>query len=209
MHVFLETERLTLRRLTTADLDNLVALDADPAVMRFLTGGAPTPRDMIEREILPRFLRSYDRDDGYGVWAAIARSTGEFLGWFGLRPHEGGGPGEVALGYRLRRSAWGQGYATEGALALIRKGFAKLGARRVVATTYQDNLASRRVMEKAGMTLVRTYRLTREDLAAAGTFDATSQDLWDGDDVEYALEKADWERQEATRQDRAGRVSDA
>jgi len=72
-----------------------------------------------------------------------------------------------------------------------------LGVRRVFATTYQDNLASRRVMEKAGLTLVRAYRPTPEDLLAHG-IDPSSQDLFDGDDVEYALEQADWEWQQAT-----------
>ena len=197
MEVLLETERLVLRRFTEADVNHLVALDGDPEVMRYLSGGAPTPREVIECEILPRFLRSYQGSSGFGYWAAIEKATGDFLGWFSLRPREGGEFGEVALGYRLRRAAWGRGYATEGARALIRKGFAELGARRVVATTYQDNLASRRVMEKAGLTLVRSYRLTPADLASQGTFHSASQEVWDGDDVEYALEKADWERQEA------------
>ncbi len=206
MQVFLETGRLVLRRFTAADLDHLVALDSDPEVMRFLTGGMPTPREVIERDILPRFLRSYERGDGYGCWAAIEKASGDFLGWFCFRPPEGAGPGEAALGYRLRRAAWGHGYGTEGARAIIRKGFTELGVRRVVASTYQDNRASRRVMEKAGLTLVRTSRLTPADLAAQDTFDSTSQDLWDGDDVEYALTRADWERQEAAGARHAGRA---
>ena len=196
MRVYLETERLMLRWLTEADVDNLFALDGDPAVMRFLSGGTLTPREVIAREILPRFLGYYARYDGYGVWAAIEKGSGDFLGWFSFHPHDDGDPGEVALGYRLRRAAWGKGYATEGAHALIRKGFTELGAERVIATTYQDNLASRRVMEKAGLTLARTFRLTPTHLAATGTFHATSQDIWEGEDVEYALSKADWERQE-------------
>jgi RimJ/RimL family protein N-acetyltransferase len=193
MQIFLETDRLLLRRLTEADVDHLVELDSDPAVMRFLTGGAPTPRDVIEREILPRFLRSYESFDGFGVWAAIEKATGDFLGWFSFHPSDGAGADEVALGYRLRQAAWGKGYATEGARALIRKGFTELGVQCVFATTYQDNLASRRVMEKAGLTLVRTYRITAADLLAQGTY-ITSEELWDGDDVEYALLKADWEQ---------------
>lgn len=197
MRVYLETARLTLRRLTEADVDNLFALDSDPAVMRFLSGGAPTPREVIAREILPRFLGYYERYAGmYGVWAAIEKASGDFVGWFSFHPQDDGTPGEAALGYRLRRSAWGKGYATEGARALIRKGFTELGAARVIAATYQDNLASRRVMEKAGLTLARTFRFTPADLAATGTFHAASQEIWDGDDVEYALSKADWERQE-------------
>jgi RimJ/RimL family protein N-acetyltransferase len=205
MQVFLETERLVLRRFTTADVDNLVDLDGDPDVMRFLTGGTPTPRAVIQHEILPRILGYYEQFDGYGLWAAIERSTGEFLGWFSLKPSEDGSPDDVELGYRLRKSAWGKGYGTEGSRALIRKGFTEFGARRVFATTYQDNLASRRVMEKAGLTFVRSFRLTPADLAAEGAFHATAEEIWDGDDVEYALSKADWERQEgAGREWRAG-----
>lgn len=199
--VYLETARLTLRRFTEADADNLVELDSDPAVMRYLTGGAPTPREVIERQILPQFIRSTARHDGFGTWAASEKASGDFVGWFGFQPREDGDPettpGEAHLGYRLRRVIWGQGLATEGARALIREGFTELGVERVVATTYQDNLASRRVMEKAGLRLVRSYRITPEELAATGTFYAQDVELWDGDDVEYALLKAEWKRQEA------------
>ncbi len=191
----METERLTLRRFTAHDADNLVALDSDPEVMRFLNGGAPTPRDVIERDILPGFLRSY-APGGYGVWAVIERASGAFLGWASLRPHARH-PGEATLGYRLLRAAWGQGYATEAARALIGAAFRETGAQRIVATTYQDNHASRRVMEKAGMTLARTFHYTPEDLATESASYVPGQDLWDGDDVEYALEKADWEWMEA------------
>lgn len=196
MEIFLETERLALRRFVDTDLDNLVELDSDPEVMRFLNGGVPTPREVVQNRILPRFLRAYEQCGGYGHWAAIEKSSGVFLGWFGFHPQEGGPSDEFVLGYRLRRFAWGKGFATEGARALIRKGFTELGVQRVSATTYQDNLASRRVMEKAGMTLVRTFRLTVADLRAEQTFDATSSDLWEGEDVEYEVRKADWEKRE-------------
>jgi RimJ/RimL family protein N-acetyltransferase len=83
--------------------------------------------------------------------------------------------------------------------ALIRMGFTELGVQRVFATTYQDNLASRRVMEKAGLTLARTYRMTMAELLAQDTYHSSPEELWDGDDVEYALLKADWERQEELR----------
>lgn len=196
MQVFLETERLVLRRLTEADVDNLFDLDSDPDVMRFINGGIPTPREAIEQDFLPAFLRYDERGDGYGFYAAIEKSSGEFLGWFHFRPPEGSPPDEPELGYRLRASAWGKGYGSEGARALIRKGFTEMRVRRVVASTYQENIGSRRVMEKAGMTLARTFRMTPEELAAQG-YGNLSADLWDGDDLEYALEKADWERQEA------------
>jgi RimJ/RimL family protein N-acetyltransferase len=187
MQVFLETERLVLRRFTEADVDNLFDLDSDPDVMRFLTGGRPTSRDVIRNETLPRFLHYYERFAGFGFWAAIEKSTGQFLGWFEFRPPEGSGPDKVELGYRLRKSAWGKGYATEGSRALIRKGFIELGVRRVVASTMTVNIASRRVMEKAGLTLERTFHQEWPDRIEGA----------EQGDVEYALRKVDWEQQEA------------
>jgi RimJ/RimL family protein N-acetyltransferase len=200
MEIYMQTEHLILRRLTPADLDNLCELDSDPEVMRFLSGGSPTPREVMQNRILPAFLRSYQPFAGFGVWAADERGSGAFVGWLSLRPPAGGGPPNVSLGYRLRRAVWGRGYATEGARALIRKGFSELGVQRVYATTYEYNLASRRVMEKAGLSLVRRFRFTRDDLLAEQTFDSTSQsedEPWEGDEVEYALSKDDWERQVA------------
>lgn len=185
MHVFVETPRLVMRQFTLADVDNLVSLDADPDVMRFVTGGLATTRAEIETESLPAFLAYYDRYEWYGFWAAIEKPTGQFLGWFHFRPREGASADEAELGYRLRKSAWGKGYATEGSRALIRKGFTEFGVQRVVAETMAVNLASRRVMEKAGLTLVRTFR-------RPWPYPIEGDNLGD---VEYALTKADWEKQ--------------
>jgi RimJ/RimL family protein N-acetyltransferase len=185
MRVLLETERLLLRQFTESDVDNLHDLDGDPEVMRFVNGGRPVPRDVIRDETLPRFLRAYERFEGFGVWTTIERSTGEFVGWFEFYPRKDAGPDEVELGYRLRRSAWGKGYATEGSRALIRKGFTELGVQRVVAETMAVNAASRRVMEKAGLKYVRTFHQEWPERI-------------EGDehgDVEYALTKTDWGRQ--------------
>jgi RimJ/RimL family protein N-acetyltransferase len=189
MRVFLETERLLLRRFTESDVANLHDLDGDPEVMRFINGGRPVPRDVIRNETLPRFLSAYERFEGFGVWAAIERSTGEFVGWFEFYPRKDAGPEEIELGYRLRRSAWGKGYATEGSRALIRKGFTELGVQRVVAETMAVNTASRRVMEKAGLTYARTFHQQWPERIAGD----------DHGDVEYALTKADWGRQVAER----------
>jgi RimJ/RimL family protein N-acetyltransferase len=183
MEVFLETDRLVLRRFTADDVDNLVELDGDPDVMHFITGGRPTPREEIRDDVLPAFLDYYQRFAGYGFWAAIEKSTGEFLGWFHLRPPEGHRLDDVELGYRLRKSAWGKGYATEASRALIRKAFTELGARRVFAETMAVNLASRRVMEKAGLRLVRSFHQPWPDHI----------DGAEHGDVEYALRRDEWE----------------
>jgi RimJ/RimL family protein N-acetyltransferase len=180
--VYLETERLLLRRFTMADLDDLVALDSDPAVMRYINGGAPTSVEEMRDEYLPWWLAYYDRGEAWGFWAAIERSTGAFLGWFHLRPNEEDPPDEPELGYRLIRSAWGQGLATEGSRALVDKAFRELGASRVYATAMAINPASWRVMEKAGMRHIRTY-------------DGDWPMKIDGDehgDVEYAITRDEW-----------------
>jgi len=196
MQVFLETRRLVLRRFTVADADDLVSLDADPDVMRFVTGGVPTSRDEIENEVLPAFVGYYQRYEGFGFWAAVEKVTGEFLGWFHFRPRPGAGPGEVELGYRLRRSAWGKGYATEGSRALIAKGFTEFGVQRVVAEAMAVNVASRRVMEKAGLKLVRTFHQPWPYPVEGEEFG----------DVEYALDKADWQQDQLPQQLRTDSV---
>ncbi|WP_246056299.1 GNAT family N-acetyltransferase [Cellulomonas cellasea] len=177
------TERLTLRELTADDVDLLVELDADPAVMHHVTGGVPTPRAEVVDEILPAFLAYYARGDGYGFWAAVERGSEEFLGWFHLRPGEGRPHDEPELGYRLRRAAWGHGFATEGARALVDTAFSDLGAARVVAEAMAVHTASRRVMEKCGMRLVRTFH-------ADWPYPIPGDEQGD---VEYAITRAEWE----------------
>lgn len=188
MQVFLETDRLVLRRFTEDDVDLLVDLDADPEVMRYINGGMPTSRAEVADEVLPAFLGYYQRYPGYGFWAAIEKATGQFLGWFHFRPKPDGYDDEPELGYRLRRSAWGRGYATEGSRALIDKGFAEFGVQRVFAETMAVNTASRRVMEKAGLRYARAFH-------AAWPVRIPGDEHGD---VEYALDRDEWE------QDRAG-----
>ena len=182
--IFLETQRLLLRQFTQDDVENLVELDGDPEVMRFINGGRPTSRQEIESDFLPAVLDYYERFAGFGFWAAIEKSTGQFVGWFHFRPATDAPPGEVELGYRLPKAAWGKGYATEGSRALIEKGFTDFGVQRVVASTMVVNVASRRVMEKAGLRFVRIFHQHWPDKI-------------EGDeegDVEYALLRSEWER---------------
>src|SRR4051812_2943604 len=109
--------------MTPADVDLIVELDSDPAVMRFINGGRPTPHAEAARIV----ARSLDHR-----WLGFARDGDAFVGWFGLRPV---GAHERELGYRLRRACWGRGLATEGALALLDTAFNGLDARRVWAHT--------------------------------------------------------------------------
>lgn len=182
MTVLLQTDRMALRHVTPADLDALVALDADAEVMHFITGGASTPRAEIEDDVLPHWLRLQREFPQLGLWAAESLADADFLGWFHLRPVPDRPDGDVELGYRLRRDVWGRGLATEGSRVLIEHAFRSAGATRVVAETMVVHAESRRVMEKAGMTLVRTfhadwpYRIPGDELG----------------DVEYAITREEW-----------------
>ena len=187
MHIILETPRLIMRQFTADDVDNLFDLNSDPEVMRYLTGGKATPREVIRDEIIPRHLNVYGRFDRLGTWAAESTATGEFLGWFHFRAGPGADVTNVDLGYRLRRSVWNQGYATEGSRALISMGFTGLGVERVFAHTMTANAASRHVLEKCGLTLVRTTAYEGAD-AIEGA---------EHGEVEYALIKPEWETRTA------------
>jgi len=169
------TARLALRPITTADVDLLVALDADPEVMRYINGGRPSPHDEVERVV--------GRSIGHR-WVAFERAGDAFVGWFGLRPT---GAHTRELGYRLRRACWGRGLATEGSRALIQLAFTTLGSTRVLAQTMTVNRASRAVMERCGMRYVRTFHLEWPE-PIEGTEEG---------DVEYELTRAEWERTRA------------
>ena len=151
----LETDRVRLRPLCEGDVAALVELDSDPEVMRYLHPTAPPSAEAALAWI--RLLESqfYDRLPGFGFWAALDKDDA-FLGWFHYRS-SGDDPAVAELGYRLRRAAWGRGYATEVARALVRKGFEELGIRRVVATALVENEGSIRVMQKAGLRLSRHF----------------------------------------------------
>ncbi len=162
MQMLLETDRLILRQFVSADVENLFTLDSDPEVVQYTPNAGQTcDRALIQTQTLPQFLQYYETYNGYGIWAAIEKSSQEFIGWFLFRPvvhatyfdpnlaH----PDDIELGYRLRKASWGKGYATEGAKALLLKGFAELGTQRVIAVALSVNIASIRVLEKVGLQL--------------------------------------------------------
>jgi RimJ/RimL family protein N-acetyltransferase len=154
----LNSIRLNLRPVTPADRAQLIALEADPEVMHFLNGGQPVPETGLPDG---NFLTP--RGTEPEVMIAHERRSGDFVGWFAL--FDDGlvdGVRTAEAGYRLRRTTWGKGFATEGVLALVAEAFDTMGFGRVRAQTMSVNLASRRVLEKAGFRHVETVypRLT-------------------------------------------------
>ena len=173
---------MILRPFTAADLDDLAALHGDPEVMRYIDDGRPVPRAAVEHETLPEILREYaELPPGFGRF--VAEVAGEFVGWFSLRPASSVGlDGGIELGYRLRRAVWGRGHATAGVRTVVRTAFVDLGVDRLVATTMTVNAGSRRVLEKAGFRLVRTFFAEWPDPIPGA----------EHGDVEYALTRAEF-----------------
>ncbi|MFE2064915.1 GNAT family N-acetyltransferase [Streptomyces sp. NPDC059467] len=186
MDTYLETPRLALRRFTADDADLLIELDSDPAVMRYLTGGTPTPPEIVRERYLPNILANYAKWGGdLGLFAAHEKDGGAFIGWFILRPEPEGPLDEVELGYRLRQAAWGRGYATEGSRALLGKAFRELGVRMVWAETMSVNHGSRNIMEKLAMTLAETIPTPPDMETVEGS---------EHGGVRYEITKEQWER---------------
>jgi RimJ/RimL family protein N-acetyltransferase len=145
----LETERLILRRMALSDVDNLLGIFSDPVAMRYYPG----TRDRQETiGWIEWTLGNYERD-GIGLWVAILKETGEFAGQCGLVVQEVDGRREVEIGYLFLRRCWGRGLATEAARACRNHGFDRLGYDRLISLIRPDNLPSRRVAERVGMTL--------------------------------------------------------
>ncbi|WP_441251796.1 GNAT family N-acetyltransferase [Kitasatospora sp. McL0602] len=145
----LRTERLHLRGWRDSDLDPWAAMNADPEVREYFPG-------LLTREQAAGSIQRFQQDiteRGYGFWAVEVAATGEFIGFTGLDAVDDGMPFTgVEIGWRLTRSAWGHGYATEAARACLDLGFRQLGLPEILAVTAVGNLRSQAVMERLGMT---------------------------------------------------------
>jgi RimJ/RimL family protein N-acetyltransferase len=145
---------MALTRTNWPDVDDVVALSADTEVMRYPDLGRPMTAARVLAEEMPRLMAHNGRPDRLGSWVARDRGTGNFLGWFMITPVDE--PlRTVELAYRLRRTAWGRGYDIEGMLRMIEIARAA-HVSTVIATMMAVDVASRRLMEKAGLHLVQT-----------------------------------------------------
>jgi ribosomal-protein-alanine N-acetyltransferase len=145
----LRTQRLSLREFEPEDRDALATILSDPETMRYYP--VPFDRAGVADWIQRNRIRYASR--GYGLWAMILNSTGELIGDCGLVRQSVDGVDEVEIGYHTRRDLWGRGYASEAARACRDYGFAHLAASRLISLIRPENMASRRVAEKNGMTI--------------------------------------------------------
>lgn len=171
----LHTKQLTLSPCEPQDRAHFIALESDPGVMRFLNGGHAVGKEESDPDatfLMPRGTEPH-------IWTVRRTATGAFVGWICLWPENAA---LAELGYRLRRAEWGQGFASEGATALVGWGFESAGYETIVASTMAVNHPSRRVMEKLGMRHVRTVEVTGPEF-----FPGCEQgEVW------YELHRSDW-----------------
>ena len=180
----LQTERITLVPLADEHLEWEVELDSDPEVMRYLSGRAST-REEVEASHARR-MAAAQKVDGLGFWVGLVDD--EFVGWWIFQPAHGpdqpDDPGVADLGYRLLRRHWRRGLASEGARELVRYGFDDVGLDRIIAQTMTVNAGSRAVMERIGLTYVRTFPTSTT---------APVEGVEEGE-VEYEMTREQWER---------------
>jgi RimJ/RimL family protein N-acetyltransferase len=136
-----------------ADVEGLHRLFSDPLLMRFW----PVFTRAETEEWVEANRRRYVQD-GFGLWAITFKGSDTAIGDCGLVRHEVDGTMETDIGWHLLRELWGQGLATEAALASRDYAFAQLGVERLVAQIHPENYASRRVAEKIDMTLLKQYQ---------------------------------------------------
>jgi RimJ/RimL family protein N-acetyltransferase len=174
-----ETQRLLVRPRQIKDLEACLALDRDPAVLRYID--VPWRGTQDHRQfVVNRITRAYP--DGLGYWSVVLKLVpAAFVGWVLLLPYDATAPEEPAgpeieIGWRFLRSAWGNGFATEASLPVLRHAFETVGLDRVVADIHPDNAPSLRVAEKLGLgfagarkikgKMLKCYALEREEYFA-------------------------------------------
>jgi ribosomal-protein-alanine N-acetyltransferase len=173
----IETERLLLRPFASADLNDWAGfIFADPEVTRYLPKRDMPPRQRAERAL--QYVQEHWARHGYGLWAVTEKTSGQFIGQGGLNYLDE--TGEVEVDYALAKLYWGRGFATEVARASLRFGFEHLGLERIIGLAMPENIASRRVLERIGMSFVKDTHLFGLDL------------------VNYAISKGQFRGEEST-----------
>ncbi len=169
----LQTHRLTLRELTLADGPALASILADPEVMRYSVRGVMSTAATLE---FIQWCIDCCVDSGVAPWAVVDNASGALAGFCGLNAEQVDGADEIELGYRLAPRFWGRGLATEAVRVALDHGFGVLGLASVIAIVQPENVASVRVIQKAGFNgfvysqyhrlAVRIYRMPREQWLA-------------------------------------------
>ena len=162
MKIFAETERLILREILPMDAEPFFEMDSDPEVHRYL-GNNPV-KDIKEIKNVINFIREQYVENGIGRWAVIEKSSGEFVGWSGLKFVQttvNNHSDFYDVGYRFLRRHWGKGYATESAKAALDYAFSKINLKEVFATALDTNVKSKNALQKCGLKFIEYFEEPR------------------------------------------------
>ncbi len=161
MQFYLETERLILMDILESDVDGIFELDSSAIVHKYL-GNNPIKTKEKAAEIIQFILQQY-KNLGIGRFAAIEKSSGDFIGWPGLKLNTGekealnGKTEFYDIGYRFIPRYWGKGYATESSLATLEFGFNKLNLETIVGAAETENIASNKVLKKIELKFINQF----------------------------------------------------
>ena len=150
----IKTERIYLKRFREDDIDLLFQLDGDSDVMKYITLGVSRTMEEVIEKSMPRILKSYQEHSDFGIFAAYLKNSDEYIGWFQFEQDKEL-KNAIEIGWRIKKQLWGNGYATEVAIALSEMGI-EMG-KTIVARAMIENLASIRVMEKAGLEFEKEF----------------------------------------------------
>ena len=158
MKFYIETDRLILRELQKGDLQAWFEMDSDPAVHKYLGNNPVKNIEHIENAF--QSIQQQYAENGIGRWAVIEKSSGDFMGWSGIKFMRQTVNGKIdfhEVGYRFLQKYWGKGYATESAKAAVRYGFEEMQLQEIYGITNVENINSKKVLEKCGLQLIETF----------------------------------------------------
>lgn len=183
----IETDRLILRQWREGDREPFAGINADPVVMQFF----PKVRTRAESDATQDKLSRHIDDFGFGFWALELRASGEFIGFTGMQhvDFEAAFTPAVEIGWRLARTRWGMGYATEAARASLKFAFEKLRLNEVVSFAVTTNIRSRNVMTQIGMEHVPGLDFTHPGIDPASPL---------SEHAFYRIDAARWKKSRGT-----------
>ena len=179
MQFYIETDRLILRDLEETDLDGMFELDSNPLVHKYLGNKPIISKEKAENII--QFIKKQYKERGIGRFATIEKSSGDFIGWSGLKLNSdkketlNGKTHFYDIGYRYIPRFWGKGYATESSLATLNFGFRKLNIEIICGAAEIENIASNKVLQKIGLQFINEF-----------TFEDTQVNWYELKNIDYA-----------------------
>jgi len=161
MKFYLETERLILRELKETDVEGLFELDSNAEVHKYLGNNPIKTKEQAEENI--QFIRKQYKERNIGRFAVIEKSSGEFIGWCGLKLNQGkeeelnGFSNFIDIGYRLIPKFWGKGYASEAAFVCLEFGFKQMNYDCIYGAAETENSGSNKILQKIGLHFINEF----------------------------------------------------